>query len=597
PNLKVSFRVQLDELWSRRYFLPVFPGSFKGHVYGLPTDPRSVGRVEIRVTPGKDFADARLSAVYVADEPPGALAVKEPLVDEMGQRIGCEWTGKTRSLSEMTGRLRAEYQAALASPPDNPRRVSDYGGYLDKRFPATGWFRTQHDGQRWWLVDPEGYAFFSHGMCYGARMGEFGWFSGMEGLYRNPPSPEDPLYAPAFTHPALIAEYVKRHGETSRSMEWMYNPARANMIRTFGRDWWDAWRVIAARRFRGWGVNTMGVGIVNFVDERVEDFLRLSRLPYTVTLKRFPVTEHFIFRDFPDVFSQTYRDNSRAFAQNELAPLRGDPYLVGYFLHNEPEWMFQSDCNVAYELLVKEEPLESRSHMAAWLAGRYQTIERLNAAWGIALPGFDSLLRPLSRTLTLSPQAWKDLEEYEQTLILAFGQIPLEECRRVDANHLCLGLRHGGFADKVVDGSSIFDVFSFNCYRHSAKEMLRMAGRAGKPVLIGEWHFGGQDVGLMRTALQSCVSQEERGKAYRVFLEEAAADPLLVGAHYFEYNDQSLLGRFDGEHMAHGVIDCTNRPYAALARAIGTTSDELYDVLTGRREPCAEQPRYLSPHW
>ena len=101
----------------------------------------------------------------------------------------------------------------------------------------------------------------------------------------------------------------------------------------------------------------------------------------------------------------------------------------------------------------------------------------------------------------------------------------------------------------------------------------------------------------MRTALQSCVDQENRAKAYRKFLEEAASCPWCVGAHYFEYNDQSLLGRFDGEHMAHGLIDCTNRPYPAMAKAIFQTSDELYRVLTGEQEPYCAEIEYLSPHW
>lgn len=596
PNLPVAFRVQLGELWSRRYFLPVFPGSFKGHVRGLPTDPERIGRVEVRVSPGKDFQGAYLTRVAVSDTEPGLAAPLRPLADEMGQWTDHDWPTKTHSVAEMTDRLLKEYEAAKKVPDPDPR-LSPYGGYREKRFEATGWFRTQHDGTRWWLVDPDGYAFFSHGMCYGTRMGEFGWFSGMEGFYQNPPSPEDPLFRPAFTHPGLIAEYVKRHGQTSRSNEWMFNPARANMIRVFGENWWEAWRALAAGRFHAWGINTMGVGIVNFTDERTEDFLRLSRLPYAVTLKRFPVTENFIFRDFPDVFSPEYAQNSEVFAQKELAPMAGDPYLVGYFLHNEPEWMFQADCCVACELLVKEEPLYSRRHLMEWLKNAYQEVSRLNQAWGVSLAAFEDLLSPLPRSQPLAPKAYEDLEKYEQVLIRAFGEIPLKACRRADPHHLCLGLRHGGFTDKVVDGSAIFDVFSFNCYRHSPKEMLNMARRAGKPVLIGEWHFGGQEAGLMRTALQSCVSQEERGKAYRQFLQEAAACPWCVGAHYFEYNDQSLLGRFDGEHMAHGIIDCVNRPYPPMARAIKETSGALYGVLTGQTPPYTADIAYLNPHW
>ncbi len=38
----------------------------------------------------------------------------------------------------------------------------------------------------------------------------------------------------------------------------------------------------------------------------------------------------------------------------------------------------------------------------------------------------------------------------------------------------------------------------------------------------------------MRTALQSCVDQENRAKAYRKFLKAVASCPWCVGAHYFE---------------------------------------------------------------
>lgn len=48
---------------------------------------------------------------------------------------------------------------------------SRYGGWKAKRFKATGFFRTHHDGARWWLVDPEGYAFLTVGVCSVTRAG------------------------------------------------------------------------------------------------------------------------------------------------------------------------------------------------------------------------------------------------------------------------------------------------------------------------------------------------------------------------------------------------------------------------------------------
>jgi len=148
-----------------------------------------------------------------------------------------------------------------------------------------------------------------------------------------------------------------------------------------------------------------------------------------------------------------------------------------------------------------------------------------------------------------------------------------------------------------VEVSKLFDVLSFNCYQRSAEPKLDMAVPLNKPAIIGEWHFGGQEIGLLRTALISCITQEERAKAYKSYLQHAAAHPNCVGAHYFEYNDQTLMGRFDGEHMAHGVIDCTNKPYPPLAKAISETSDVLYDVLTGEKEPFTAEIEWLEPKW
>lgn len=39
-----------------------------------------------------------------------------------------------------------------------------FGGWRGRRFRATGFFRTEHDGKRWWLVTPEGNAFLSLGI-------------------------------------------------------------------------------------------------------------------------------------------------------------------------------------------------------------------------------------------------------------------------------------------------------------------------------------------------------------------------------------------------------------------------------------------------
>jgi hypothetical protein len=87
--------------------------------------------------------------------------------------------------------------------------------------------------------------------------------------------------------------------------------------------------------------------------------------------------------------------------------------------------------------------------------------------------------------------------------------------------------------------------------------------------------------------------QAARGRAFRVYLENAAAHPACVGAHYFILYDQSALGRFDGENYNIGFLDVCHRPYEPLAQAARASHERLYDVATGQAAPFNDAPEYL----
>ena len=108
-------------------------------------------------------------------------------------------------------------------------------------------------------------------------------------------------------------------------------------------------------------------------------------------------------------------------------------------------------------------------------------------------------------------------------------------------------------------------------------------------MLIGEYHFGALDRGLPATGLRGVSSQDERGVAYRRYLESGAANPNLVGAHYFTLNDQALLGRFDGENYQIGFVDCCHTPYNELVSQAVQAHENLYDIMMGSREPFARK--------
>ena len=135
------------------------------------------------------------------------------------------------------------------------------------------------------------------------------------------------------------------------------------------------------------------------------------------------------------------------------------------------------------------------------------------------------------------------------------------------------------------------DVFSFNIYRYApARATLdRLYALAQRPILIGEFHIGVPERGLAPGLVQA-MNQEERGAAYRYYVEQGAAHPALVGAHWFQWLDQPVTGRNDGENYNIGFVDVTDRPYAELVAAAKATHARLLDVHRGKTPPVARVP-------
>ena len=113
------------------------------------------------------------------------------------------------------------------------------------------------------------------------------------------------------------------------------------------------------------------------------------------------------------------------------------------------------------------------------------------------------------------------------------------------------------------------------------------------PVMVGEWHFGALDVGLPGSGIGHLKNQTERGKAYRIYLEDAAADPYCVGVHWFTLYDESALGRFDGENWNIGFLDVCNRPYEEMAAAAILSHERMYRVADGKEKAYDEKIEYL----
>ncbi|MGM9550929.1 MAG: hypothetical protein ACI3XA_01600 [Clostridia bacterium] len=542
-------------------FLKRKPGRLKTVVLGTPVKLKNLTGFSFGVAPSPCDVSIEIHSAYISETEPEYTVPNVKLVDSLGQKKITNWVGKTKDEDEMKDYLLKEYEKET-KPLEG---FSPYGGWLNKKFEATGFFALEKDNGRFWLKDPEGYAFFSCGLdCVGVD-GDCN-LTGIESFCEYLPDKNTP-------------GWVKNTNNGESFFSWH----KYNLYRTFGENWYDAWTKITKRRLIEWGENTVAC----WSDM---NFIKNSRLPYVHILHGFPHTSKNIFRDFPDVFSEEYKIESEKWAK-QLEDLKNDKNMIGYFMSNEPNWAFADNINIAQVTLESEENFKSKDFIINALKAKYEFITSLNTAWNTDFASFSSLYDPLDEAV-LNDTAKDDLYEITSEMIREFIKVPALALREVDSNHLNLGMRYAWVANKrVTAGCEYFDVFSFNCYRHDPYDSIQnIVNLTNMPVIIGEFHFGALDRGLDATGIQAVASQKDRAKAYRYYMHRAASHPYCLGAHYFTLNDQGYLGRFDGENYQIGFVDVCNKEYPEITESAKLTHKEVYAVANGDLSPTDEKP-------
>ena len=565
PGLRTRLAVPLSALDAQTLVLPRTPGRFQGRVRGRRLAPGEIDHVRVHLQEKAAAQSLYLGTIALATQEPRFPVPRKPVVDELGQWAARDWEGKTTSdafLGTWLTMALEENQEATY-----PKTWCERGGALGKTFKATGFFRTQHDGERWWLVDPEGHGFFSLGLN-AVRPGETSArVPGTEALFGRLPSKTGPM-----------GQAWEASGPGGMEA---YSFGVANLIRSFGPGWRDDWTEMTRNRLVAWRFNTVG----NWSDPRFE---QEAGLPYVIPMPPYPTTGILLFRDMPDVYAAEFRDAATGYAQH-LAAFRDDPNLIGYFMGNEPRWAF-GNHNLASEMLEAHPGTETRKALADWLKKRYkEDAADWSISWGLGLRTFDDVVdQVVHRAAERSEAARRDLWDFSKEMVRAYVGIPGLACNEVDPHHLNLGMRYAGLSSELLyEAVGVFDVFSINAYEMEApaEAIAEIAARTRRPLLIGEFHFGALDRGLPSTGLRGVGSQRERGIAYRRYVETAAANPNVIGTHYFILNDQELLGRFDGENYQIGFVDVCHRPYREIVESATRTHEAVYDVAVGEIPP------------
>ena len=597
PRLKTLICLDLNWLNGEILFPERNPGQLKLVCLGGRVERSDITRVVLENLANHCDNELRISDMYLADEPPASYPVPDiKMVDAFGQNKKKSWPDKIDSEKMLKSRLLAAFDD-LGNSDDFAIEdwTTRFGGC--KSLPlrkGTGFFgKAKHD-ERWYLVDPEGYAFFSVGVdCVGARADCR--VDGIENLLDWLPA-QDSEYSAMYDTSPNFSHYKQ------------FSYEQANLYRVFGADWYQKWLTLMPRMLKHGGLNTIG----NWSDKNL---FACAKMPYVTQLPQFPTTTQLIFRDFPDVLSDEYAANAAQCAE-VLRETADDPYMIGYFLRNEPAWAFVDDLLIADEVLRAEADTCCKAALIRWLTKKYQTIDKLNAAWAQhgadQFPDFAALGKLharltreadasqaeqiVRRVSAFSPEAHEDMRAFSRILLDAYVSVPTKACRAVDANHMVLGMRWAWVSNAdLITGWENFDVFSINCYASDPLPSIDRVVNFGVdlPIMVGEFHFGALDRGPTATGLRAVLTQEERGVAYRYYCERLAAHPYGVGCHYFQCYDQFALGRFDGENYNIGLFDICSQPYAEMFAAMRETGAAVYRVMQKQQPAFDQQARFI----
>ena len=570
----ISARICLDLGWLDGHILfPGHPVSMqKIVVHGSRVAREELTEIRLVSMPGTGTVRVRMEKMeWEADRDILDRIAGPKQIDEFGQWQGREWPGKIHDRQALNRLLQSEADKEAVYPAGI---FTAWGGYAAMPVAqGTGFFSSVKKDGRWYLLDPEGHAFFSMGPdCVTARCD--GRIDGLEAIVDLPAE-----------EPELYEDMRGRNWENERKGR-LVSFERANLRAAFGKEWYSKWQDMAVGQLKRMGMNTLG----NWSDPAL-----YGRMPYVTSLPRFPDTAHRIFRDFPDVLSPEYEQDAEKCAA-ALMTRAGDPWMIGYFLRNEPSWAFVDNLVIADEVLRDPEMTVCKQELIRFLREKYRTPEALGQAWNCACSDFADLERPVEKASALSEKAMQDQRAFSARLTRAYMEIPARACRSVDQHHMILGMRWAWISDPLlVFGWECFDVFSINCYAQDptpALERVRTLG-VDLPVMIGEFHFGALDRGLTATGLEAVADQTERAKAYRFYTERVAVHPNGVGCHWFQCYDQFALGRFDGENYQIGLMDICLQPYPEMAEAVQRTAMAVPGVMAGETAPFREKPREL----
>lgn len=490
-----------------------------------------------------------------------------PFIDKYGQFKFGDWKGKIRTDADIKKAV-AEEEKDLSANPQSPEGWTKYGGWANgPKLEATGHFRVQKVDGKWWLVDPEGRLFWSHGIVRVSPSSAITPLDGREYYFENLPKKDDEFALFYTTKDELLAPYY-----TKRGLKKTYDFSAANIYRKYGKQWREKFADSAHRRLRSWGLNTIANSSDSFI------FLQ-KKTPYA---ERFeihsrPISGHEgwwwpIADPWDASFVKSINDNL-----DRRAEQLEDPFCIGYFVDNEHHW--GSPDTIGRNVSISPADLPAKIEFAKDLKAKYGDIAALNKAWKTNFKSWDDFLANDKNPVNADK---KDLAAFSEKFIGNYFKTIRDTIKARVPHMLYMGCRFAGSNEIALRQAGKYcDIVSYNRYSDSLAT-LKLPEGVDKPIMIGEFHFGALDRGLFHPSLVLVKDQKDRGQHYYNYVKSALENPAIVGTHWHQFSDQCTAGRFDGENFQVGFTDVADQPYPETINKAREIGYKLYKTRYGK---------------
>lgn len=364
-------------------------------------------------------------------------------------------------------------------PSTEKPQLSKYGGDMSRKTEATGYFHTKKIGDRWWLVDPEGY------LCLNIAMNQF----------------------------AKASTPNERIGQQT----------------VYGDD--EAWANGATRLVKDeLGFNSSGAWSSYDLLRAVDEPIAYTKLLYYATNygnsigATFTQAGHKGFEGgVLPIFDPGFESFCNAQAAAEAQKCGNDPYLVGYMTDNELP-LLDGDIIDRYLKASADNSVYVYAREAAWRWLRLRHGEDATLADVTARDRVDFTEFVCDRYAQVVSGAIKRYDPNHMWL----------GTRLNGSSNISEGVlkAYGRYAGAI----------SINLYSQWGVDPVMTelwAKLTDKPVFFTEWYVKGMDSGLGNTTGAGWIvnTQKDRGRYYEFFTLGCLEAKNVVGWHWFQYKD------------------------------------------------------------